>query len=464
MSMEGLRQGAQSVAKTGGKGPQRAAFFARWKPPQMSEALKKYLSAPPSEESFLQVSEPVVLLQGAYPDLYARNQDGSSVSPPPVSEAYRFRAHTFPVFIQPKSGQGFKSFREVVCSAGHEPHAPQPCVGCYQVDHGAKDSRARDQWAFNIAHLGWYHSHPYMKDGQIVTKKGSQDPIMVKDECLSHKMENVIIGRAAQAQAPGIKKRARQCDSCGSQHPFAWGDHRVLQIGFKHLKRVLELDDELGKKCANCNTGIIRVSFDCGKCGVEVLDVAKSGGTNEQLEQFSKATHNCTSCGQSDYPRSVYECGYDERFNRITGGCAQNITPKKTSIFDCVLWVQREGEGVDTDMVITKVETIAAFRMQDGQLSPDGRPLSEHLKEIVRAPFNLSEMYAPESLDAQSETVRIPNPYAQGQAQQAQGQPRPQFQSYGPPQGPGAGMVAQMSPGQPLYPNMPVPGRPNFSK
>src|SRR5262249_41929312 len=157
--------GAQSVRQGGsGRGSRRNTYYARIKPPQMHDVLKRFLAAPPNPEAVVELAEPMVLIPGHYVDLYARDQQGNPIKVEGVG--YRVRAPNFSVFTPPqKPGQkGFQSFREIVCSAGPEPHAPQPCIGCFQVDHGAKDAKARDQWAFNVAHLGWYHSHPITGD------------------------------------------------------------------------------------------------------------------------------------------------------------------------------------------------------------------------------------------------------------------------------------------------------------
>lgn len=470
MSMEGLWQGAQTNRTGGGgKGPQRSSYYARWKPPSMKDALKPFLAAAPSEESWIQMAEPVVIVAGQYQDLYARNQDGSAIIPPPTIEGYRYRSHTFPLFIQPeKPGQqGFKTFRDIVCSAGPEPHAPQPCIGCYQVDHGAKDSKPRDQWAFNIAHLAWYHLHPLMKDGQIQYKKNSSEPVMVKDQCRAHSTENIILGRAAASGARGFRQ-PKPCEGCTAQHPFVFGDHRVLQVGFKHLKNILQLDEDLGKRCANCGTFLIRVAFDCTACGNELLNVAQTGWTNAQYDTYSKTPQQCMRCQRQELPKSVFECGFDERYARVGTGCPDNVEPRKTSVFDSVLWVQREGENTESEIAVKKYELISQFK------TPDGRPLSDVLKDLVRAPFNLAEMYSPDSLDEQAETLRIQNPYAAPAAQQYQPYGGPQQtvpgQQYPMPQqpGPAQGYAPQggyAPPGQPTgYPNMPTPGRPNFGK
>jgi hypothetical protein len=476
MSMENMRRGAQTVrggGGGGGKGPRRSAYFARWKPPQMLEVLKPFLGAPPSEEAMLQVAEPVVLIAGAYVDQYARDVNGNPYNPPLISEAYRFRSHTFKVYLPPqKPGQkGFTSFRELVCSCGSDSHAPQNCVGCYQVDHGAKDSKPRDQWALNVAHLAWYHKHPLIdkQTNQIQVSKQTGQPTMVKDECFRVKKENEILARAAQRRVQNIRQ-PRVCETCNAQTQAAgnvgstwdWGDHRVLQVGWKHLKRIMELDEELGKKCANCQTHIIRMRFNCSNesCNHVLVEIASSGWTNDQIKEFENSIQQCPSCGTPGRPYSEYECGFNEQYQKIQGGCADDVEPRKMSAFDCVLWMQREGEGTESDVVIKRIEPIANF------VTPDGRPLREHLSEIVKAPYDLAEMYKSDSLDEQAELIKVQNPYAQAQYQQygaPTGYPQvPGPQSYGPTATAGYGPPQQQQPAG--YPNMPVPGRPNYGK
>ncbi len=461
MSMESLRTGAQSLNQNGKKGATRASYYARWKPPTMVDPLKRFLAAPPSEESYLGISEPIVIIAGQYPDLLARNPDGSVPNPPPMGEAYHFRAHTFAIHVQGKNGkQGFRTFREVVCSAGPEPHAPQPCIGCYQVDHGA-DAKARDTWAFNIAHLGYYHNQPLVKDGQIQLKKNSNDPVMVKNECLAYKMENILQGRAAQARVQGIKQ-PRRCEGCDGNHPFLFGDHRVLQVGRRHLDNLFEIDDKIGNRCMNCNTYMLRTEFRCGNehCDTLIFQIAQSGWTNAQIDQFSKSQYGCPACQTLNLPYSIYECGYSEQYVPIPGaGCPQGVDPRKMSIFDCVLWIQREGEKMESEIVVKKFEPITDYRTHDG------RSLGEHLPEIVRQPYDLLDMYSPDSLDDQAKTIGIQNPYA---AQQ------PAYTAYGsappmqgmppvmPQQQPQYGQQSYMQ--APPFPGQPMPGRPNFGK
>lgn len=504
MSMDGLRRGASNLNQGKGKGSVRSAFFTRWKPPQMIVGsgtgknrttfdLRPFLSPPPHEEAKVEAAEAVVLIPGDYEDVYAmypegHPQMGQRVLPPPKQEGLHIRAHTFNVFMKPRNPneRGYNSFREIYCSAGPEPHAPQPCVGCYQVDHGQKDSRARDAWVFNIAHLAWYHLIPYTKDNVVQMKKDGSGPVMIKVECMQHKMENVYLGRAAHAgRAPAdIARRFKECEGCQRQAEWTWGDHRILQLGFKHLKNIFEIDDMVGKKCINCGTSILRIAFDCEKCNNELLDLSQVMWTNDQVEMYTKTQQQC-QCGHLGLPKSAYECGFDDNFNRVAEPCPN---PQKTTIFDCVLWLQREGESTDSEVVVKRVERISQFQAR----TPGQRPLPEFLTEIVKEPFNLAEMYKPDSLDDQAESIRVDNPYAQQQqqytnyGQQPGGYQDPGQQGYPPAQGyqpPGPGGYAPPGPPTtyqppgaapqqqgPAYgpagspPNYPQAGRPNYGR
>lgn len=497
MSMDGLRKGASNLNTGKGKSSSRPAFYARWKPPQIvigagmgkyrtTFDLKPFLSPPPHEESKIEAAEPIVLIPGQYEDIYAVDGNGARILPPPIQEGLHLRAHNFNVFMKPRNPQekGYNTFRELYCSAGPDPHAPQPCIGCYEGDHGAdKSTRARDSWVFNMAHLAWYHLVPVVKDGQVQMKKDQSGPIMNKIQCTSHRMENVYLGRAVQAGrvSPDIAKKHKPCEGCQQQAEWSWGDHRVLQLGFKHLKNLFEIDDKVGKQCINCGTSILRIAFDCEKCAGELLNLAQVSWTNDQIDQYMKMQQQC-NCGHIGLPKSAYECGFDENFNQVAQPCDN---PQKTTIFDCVLWVQREGESTDSEIVVKRVELISDYKTQDQ------RPLDDHLKEIVKEPFDLVEMYKPDDLDDQAKTIQKPNPYAQQQQQYTgygqqpggyapPGQPGPGYQpQQGYPQGPGPSGYATPQPTQQYQPpgspqqgpspagpqaGYPQTGRPNYGR
>lgn len=443
MSMDGLRQGAQNVRENqGNRGARGNAFFSRWKPPQMIDALKPYLAAPPSLEAVIEIAEPIVLFKGRYPDLYARDKQGNPIQR--ETEGHHFKVHNFRLFQPGKGGkQGFETFREIVCSSGYDAHAPAPCMGCYQVDHGSKDVKPRDQWALNIAHLAWYHVHPWIKDGQIQTKKGSSEPVMIKSVCQRQRKENEILYKASQRRVQGIRA-PRECEPCAAQTQWVWGDHRVLQVGSKHLNNLLDVDAKLGLKCMACGTQTMRKYFNCGNenCNQRLVDIATQmvGWTNEQIKEYAENQQVCPRCGFYGEPYPEYICGLDENYQPIPGaGCGQE--PVQMSAFDCVLWVQREGLQTESEIVIKRIDNFSDFA------TPDGRPLKDHLAEIVKQPFDLGEMYKPDSIDEQCATIRMQNPWA---PQQQQYQPYPQP---GYPPAPG-----QPGPGYPPQPQPPQQG------
>lgn len=490
MSFEGLRKGAaQAASRSGGKGKTRSAFFARWKPVTMTPELKKFLSPPPNEESVTEISEPVVIIKGQYPDHYAMDEQGNPIQPTPVIEGYHLRSHTFPVTIQPKGGgQSFKSFRDIICSSGTNRHAPQPCVGCYKVDHGAKDSRPRDKWALNMAHLSWYHRHPLVKDGQIQTKQDGSGPVMIQSECETYRPRSIIANRAVQARAPGVRA-PKPCDLCQQGAEFVYGEHRVIEVGLKHLKNLLELEDQLGKECLNCGTNIIRMGYSCARCKAQIFDVKQAQGwTVEQVEQFGKMPQSCQGCGNLDLPVSIYECGFNDQFVKTNQACSD---PQKTTIEDVVIWIQKEGQNTESEIVVKKYCLLSEFQLPQTPAT-QGKSTIQYLQEVVKSLFNLEEMYAPDDLDEQARTINTQNPYAAQTPQYApygpaggpmappgyapqgpptQGYPQPGYapqpgygQQYGQqPQQPGYSQPAQGQPSSP-YPNMPMPGRPNFGK
>ncbi len=454
-AMAGLRRGAQALNNQKSGKSSRQSYYARLKPPAMNDQLLKYLT--PDETRGTQIAEPVVIINAAYTDVYqTKDENGQPLPGPVIHPAYRYRSHTFPVSGQSKrTGQKYQNFRDISCSAGIDEYAPLPCLGCYQADHG-EDVSARDQWAFNVAHLAWYHEVPLVKDGRVVTKRDNKAPIMVKNECQTHRPINMVFSRMDQ-QNRG-QQQARPCEGCQQQAPFIWGDHRLIQVGKNQLNNILGIDAELNKSCVNCGTGIATIGYDCAKCGVEMLNVAQSGWTNAQIETFAKTMLQCRACGFGGPPMPAYECGFDMRsLQKVPGGCADNVDPRPLDIFDVVLWIQREGENTSSTMVVKQWVPISQFKMPNGNLSgtPDNKPLSEALKDIVPKPFDFPEMFKPKSIDEQCKEVQRPNPFVQQQPQYQQygGQPQqpqqPVPQGYGPPQGgPGFGPPPSAQPPQ----------------
>ncbi len=178
MGLEGLRAGAQQVIssgqnRNGGGGGRKGNWRMKWKPPQKPENSQR------------SVAEPVVFMDADYPDKYAKDPAGQLIRDqagnPPLRPFYHGVKHTF------KTGP--KNIKEIICSTGPDPYNPGQCVGCYEVEHGAK-APPRDFCAFNLGHLMPYHMAPLVdKNKQLVYKKDratgvqTQELIMVEEVC-----------------------------------------------------------------------------------------------------------------------------------------------------------------------------------------------------------------------------------------------------------------------------------------
>lgn len=427
MSMAGLRRGAAQVSGNKG-GSKRPIYAVRWKPPAMTANMMQFLT--PDETRGLQIAEPVVFITSAYPDVYQTTDDnGQPLQEPVLNPAYRFKSHTIPTIVKGTNGRpGWKKFAELVCSAGLNPHSPQPCVGCYISDHGEDGTQSKDQWAFNVAHLAWYHETPVIKNGQVQMKKDNSGPLTNKVECITHKQANIVFGRMDQMNRG--QPMAKTCEGCANQYKFVWGDHRVLQVGKGQLMNILACNDKLGERCYYCDQAIVTWAYTCSNmaCRAGLLHIQQSGQTNAQIDQFSKRAIQCGTCGTVGLPKPAYSCQ-----------CAAGTDPRPLDMFDVVMWAQRDGEGTKTAFSARSSTIIEDYIMPDGvSLSgyPDNRPLEEALKDIVKSPFDLRQMFAPKTLDEQAKEIDRANPYAQQQGgyQPYPGQPPVQGTGYAPPQ------------------------------
>lgn len=461
--MAGLRRGAETKSK--GTGGRKGSNYARWKPPQCSDEILRYLT--PEEALGTQVAEPVVFLKAEYVDEFVKvDENGQPLLSPIINPAYHFRSHTVPTMVQPKGRAAFQKFVDLVCAAGPDAHTPAPCIGCYATDHG-EDMAPKDQWAFNIAHLGWYHESPFVKDGAIVMRKDSRSPVMLKNECKTHKTQNIAFQR--KDQALGGRPTAQACDGCQQQHGFVFGDHKYIQVGKNQLSDILAIDNELKSTCKYCGSGVLLVAFKCGneKCGVEVVDIGQSGWVQAQVDSFSKTSMHCTTCNYQGLPGSVYECGYGS-----VPGCADNTKGMPLSIFDVVLWLQREGENIKSKIAVKRWVPISKFTLPDGSL-PGGKPLESALLDIAPKTFDMKLTFAPLNPTEQARSVNRSNPFLAQPAQpptqqyQAYGQPPQQAPApYGQPPAPaGYGPPGYQPPvQQPPQSYGPPPGTPNYGK
>jgi hypothetical protein len=477
MSLQGLRRSAQKMGGGGGKNRGKGGYYSAWTPPSFDKIQGKIT---PQEAPH--VAEAIVIIEGEYADPYDRHK---ITNQPIVQPAYHYRFHRYMY-----RGDNNKNMpRTMTCLRGPDPHNPQQCVPCLMTDNKEWDEKShgsRSNWVFNIAHLAPYHSVPLMKNGQIQTRREDQRPIMVDRECRYGTIANRVYSR----------NNNKQCEGCNAQAPTQLGSHRYWQIGKSHLNSLMDFNEKiLGKICYYTNTGIIQTGFSCPRCQSRILDIASSQFTNDQIRQFAEDGQRCASCGHVDLPLPEYESGWDERgyakipnFQMPAGPDGKPAKARPLTLFDVVLWIQREGESTESHPVITNWCRLTKFPSQNGEVD-----ITKYVNEsIVPETFDFDSLFSTTTED-QAKTLNRPNPYAAATQQQnfhQYGQ-----QSYGgyagptlPPQqyptvptvgqtigGPPQAPIAQpyppqqpqpqpqpAQPAQPQFPGFPTPGRPNW--
>jgi len=358
----------------------------KWKPP-----LKPADSVQP-------VAQPVVFLNSNYLNEYFSRDSGQVFQR--TDPFYHGQKHIFK-----KSGsQGRVLYKEIYCGTGPNPYAPKPCIGCYEVDHGAKGSEAKDFCAMNIAHLMPYHMVP-LRDKQ------TQAVIFKKDEKGNPTQEPFLIEEQCTIQGCVYCQQNQQYQQ--QLYPVKFGAQRIYELGTGHLEAILALDTKVGMFCANCGTNIKLVSFRCQGCKNAILDIATCGWTNEQIDYFARSAYGC-SCGTNDTPEEVVECGYDPQgFYKLQGKGCTDKEPKRLTLFDCVFYLQREGKDAQTKIVEVQWLPKSSFQ------TPDGRSLDEHLSIIAPNPFNFADLYKPDPPERQAEILGVPNYYASTAAPQS---------------------------------------------
>ncbi len=408
----------------GTKGKGKGGYYAKWTAPSLTKDIGKLTPA-----EVHQYAEPIVFVEGEYADAF---DNGT------LQAAFHKRFHRYIHHYQ-----GGQSYRTMTCTCGSDPHAPQPCLGCLKIDQKEWDEKtygARSAWTFNIAHLVGYHDMPYVKQGQIQYRDNDvSKPIMITRQC--------NMGTIANSLYWGPKGRNKPCEGCQQGAAMKLGGHRYIEVGKNHLYNILDFaDSTLKKVCQTCNTGLIETGFYCKHCRNVVLEIASSGFTNDQLKDFTESPLQCRHCGQTDVPVPTYDCGYDDKGISKVGQTCANPTP--LTLFDVVLWIQREGEGTQSAISIPKWCRLTGAPFGDGQAATD---ITAHIKEIVPKVFDFEDLFGTTTAD-QAKALNCQDPYGPQNQQQ-------NFHSYGAAGAPQQSVptVASAAPAVPP-PQQPMPG------
>jgi hypothetical protein len=416
-------------------------------------------------------STPFILIKAEYVDSNPAPEeieiDAATGRPKEVKkEYYRFLEHTRQVMKN-----GTERFPKSVCSAGTNPHSPQPCAGCAAIDQGDRSvSPASYQTVMGIVHLALYHKHPLLdrRTGGIVMKQAygnrPAEPMMIDNECEGRTCN---FCRVQRNEAPIIDPQNPWPNYRPQDIQTFFGKRRYLKMGKNHLQALIGWDATISSLCGNDGSQLITDGFKCPSCQSMVIDMTQDTRTDEQIKEAVSRPYPCLRCNRPVFLEEVVACEVCETANR---------QPAQHTMFSRVLWGMRQGEQTASTLVLHRHEAIQEFFARVpapllGNKTPDAL-----LAELAK-PYDFAALFAPKTLSEQMKELDLqgngPAP-AQGYQQAPGGYQQAPMQQMGPPPGQGYQQAPGAYPAQ-QYPPVgppPAPGpaapqpmmQPNFGR
>lgn len=296
-----------------------------------------------------------------------------------------------------------------ICSAGPfvmYRDLRDPCLGCdlYWEGGGKKESRVsrREMYALTLLNYGTFHEveETDRETGQVRMNEKTGKPYTQWVRCTG-----------------------RRCDGCAAGKPTKKGHIQHWELGFGHFNALKDYSKYVGRNCLSCGTpeSILPLAYLCEHCKEAVIDMSTTTLTDEEIAKAVDDEVVCPHCGQDTFLEEVIQCS----------ACP---APARAGLYDVDLFVKRvQGEGNQTSLHFTGHGPIAP-------IDPvfDAKPL------------DFEKMYAPDTLEKQSEKFKEPprqtppktptpntqaaRPYGGGQPQQQYSPPPAQAQYQPPPQ------------------------------
>jgi len=426
MAMSAFRRSV--AADTKKKGKSKGAWYDKFRLPQT------------------QPGAPIIVVRGEYTDPRPADElkeidPATGRAKPVINPYYKARVHKRVM----NKGRPDEWFADDICSAGNDPHNPQPCVGCFAVDSGDKTVGVADSFALTIVHLAYYHGHPLIdrEKGGIVMKNDNSGPVMIQTECAGRtcnfcrvlRGEPPLPPQHGQDPWPGFDPRSLTT---------TFGKRRYLEIGKGHLSDIEGIDQVISAQCGNCRSQLTTDGFACPHCNTLIIDMTNDPRSDEQIAQDAMRPYPCTRCNRPVLLKEIVSC---------ETCAAQNAQPLQLSLFDVVIFGMRQGEG--TKSHITQGlphKTIEEFGRGIDPQFLGGKNLREFIADLAK-PYDFDEVMKPRSLQDQAHRLRLPMPGGMMQ-------PQPGYQQYGaqPQYAPAQQQVQQ--PGQMFAP---TPGAPQMA-
>jgi hypothetical protein len=419
MVMSPFRRGVKADTKRTGGGGSKKNFYDRFRLPAGSHT-------------------PIVFINAEYTDpnpaATEAEVDPATGRPLEVKKPYfKARKHKRKIL---KNGREF--YLDTTCSAGYNPHAPQPCLGCAAMDQGDKSITVSDIAVFGVFHLAAYHRHPLIdkKTGGIVMKRETNaGAVMIETECsgrtcnFCRALGNQPIINDPQNPWPNYRPQDIQT---------TFGKRRYMELGKNHLEHLLSWDTNVSQFCGHDQTELYLDGFACPHCNSLVIDMTTEQRTDLQIQEAVSIPYPCLRCQKQVLLYEVNSCPTCEAWNQQNPNNQRQ--PIKFGIFDRVLWGGRAGEGTASRLDLLRHESIEEFAARNPGIAPllGGKTLRQHIEEIAK-PYEFAQMYEPKSLPEQAKALELA-PVAQTPQQYVQAPGQPQY---------------QQAPGQPQYAQAP---------
>lgn len=426
MAMSAFRRSAATEAKQkGGKGS-KGAWYEKLNIPK-------------------QTPTPVVIMHGGYKDWNPPPElvevDPATGRPKDVlNDFFKYRKHKRKLLNGSK-----EEYRDEPCSAGPDPHNPQPCAGCAAMDQGDKSVGISDQYAFTIVHLDLYHHHPMLdkQTRQIVMKQDNSGPVMIFSECDGRTCNFCRVSRGEQ---PFVQQGETWPGWQANQFTTTFGHRRYLEVGKSHLSDLEGFERSISSICANpsCGNQLTTDGYACPTCNTMVIDMERDPRSDQQIAEAIMRPYPCLRCNKGVLASEVVSC----EFCASSGRQFQQL-----SMFDNVLWLFRQGEGTKSHIMMQRAQPIETYGQQLTQMGwlQGGKTIRQLLEELGQ-PYEFDKVFAPRSIEDQQKKLQLRPAQPQQSAYGAYPQPGPQYggqpQMGYPPQQPGAPMgYAQPGPG-----------------
>lgn len=352
---------------------------------------------------------------------------------PVVNPYYKFRQHKRAMM---KNGRDF--FATEVCSAGTDPHNPQPCCGCSAQDSGDASVTTADQFALGIVHLAYYHGHPLIDENGQIRKKQDGSLILGYDPC-EGRVCNYC--RVMRGDAPVTRQGEAPWPGYNPQDlTTVFGRRKYIEIGKGHLSALAGWDTMVNRKCFNEGCGQITkpAHYSCPNCQSVIIDMSRDTRDERDIEDAVSRPYPCMKCQQAVFLKEVPSC-------RMCEAKGMAASPQ-LGLFEVVLLGMRQGEGTNSKLVLAGSYSFEEYQKMIDPRLLNGKSLRQHVAEIGE-PYDFSAVLAPKPLAEQAKRLDLPMPAGQSGGQQA-------YQNYGNPQQPQQGGPGFFVP----------PSRPNYGR